>query len=62
MSECDFRNEWLAAMCCGNKGSITLKIVINPFFKNTIIYEKYVCCKGIYKMKPYMCKKIALCK
>jgi hypothetical protein len=40
----------------------TPKIVINPFFRNTIIYEKYVFCKGIYKMKPCMYKKIALCK
>jgi hypothetical protein len=30
-SECDFRNEWLSAMCCGNKCSTTLKIVTNPF-------------------------------
>jgi hypothetical protein len=44
------------------EGSATPKIVINPFFRITIIYEKYVFCKGIYKMKPCMCKKIALCK
>jgi hypothetical protein len=46
----------------GIEGLATHKIVINPFFRNTIIYEKYVFCKGIYKIKPYMCKKIALCK
>jgi hypothetical protein len=55
--ECDFRNERLSAMCCGKKASTTLKIVTNLFFRNTIIYEKYVCCKGIYKMKLCMCKK-----
>jgi hypothetical protein len=42
ISECDFGNEWLSAMCCGNKGSATPKIFINPFFKNTIIYGKYM--------------------
>jgi hypothetical protein len=52
----------VTTMCRGNKGSTTLKIMTNPFSRNTIIYEKYVCCKGIYKMKPCMCKKIALCK
>jgi hypothetical protein len=26
----------------GTKGSATAKIVINPFFRNTIIYEKYM--------------------
>jgi hypothetical protein len=47
----------------GTEGSATPKIVINPFFRNTIIYEKYMFfCKCIYKMKPCMCKKIALYK
>jgi hypothetical protein len=46
----------------GTGGLATPKIMINPFFRNTIIYEKYVFCKGIYKMKLCMCKKIALCK
>jgi hypothetical protein len=47
----------------GTEGSTTPKIMINLFFRNTIIYGKiYVFCKAIYKMKPYMCKKIALCK
>jgi hypothetical protein len=46
----------------GIEGSTTPKIMNNPFFRNTIIYEKYVFCKCIYKMKPCMCKKIALCK
>jgi hypothetical protein len=46
----------------GTEGSTTPKIVINPFFRNTIIYEKYVFYIGIHKMKPCMCKKIALCK
>jgi len=50
-------------LCCENKGSTTLKIMIKPpFFKNTIIYEKEVFCKSIYEMKPCMSKKIALCK
>jgi hypothetical protein len=26
----------------GTEGSATPKIVINPFFRNTIIYEKYM--------------------
>jgi hypothetical protein len=30
-NECDFKNKWLSAMCCENKGSATLKIVTNPF-------------------------------
>jgi hypothetical protein len=47
----------------GTEGSATPKIMINPLLRNTIIYEKYMFfCKGIYKIKPCMCKKIALCK
>jgi hypothetical protein len=29
-------------MCCGNKGLVAPKIVINPFFRNTIIYGEYM--------------------
>jgi hypothetical protein len=45
----------------GTEGSTTLKIVINPFFQK-YYYGKYDLCKGTYKMKSCMCKKIALCK
>jgi hypothetical protein len=47
----------------GIECSATLKIVTNPLFQNySYIWKIYVFCKGIYEMKPYMCRKIALCK
>ena len=55
-------NGWLP-LCCGNKGSTTLKIVIKPPFLEILSYvEKELFYNSICEMKPCMCKKIALCK